>query len=483
MKDIGRGRRQLSFWVLTLSAMAFSSLQSLLVPVLPHIERLFHTDQRTVVWVVTAYLLSASIFTPVLGRVGDMVGKRRVLVATLAALTVGSALAALAPSLGWLIAARVIQGAGGGVMPLTFGIIRDLYHEAHVSRAVGVLAAVGSLGYGAGIVAAGPVVDVLGYPWLFWLPTITTAAAAVAARFVIPESPVRGPRGLPLLPALLLSVGLVSLLVALSQGTVRGWLSPGILALVALSVLAGTAWIWTEGRVPVPMIDMTMMRRRGVWSANCVSALLGFGMFAGFAFLPQLMQTPPEAGYGFGSTIAQSGQLMLPSALAMFAVGFATAPLIRRFGSRAVTVAGSAVGALAYLALAAFHDTPWQACAAMTVLGLGIGLVFTTVAGVVVRAVPPEQTGVAGGMNANIRTIGGSFGAAAMGAIVTGGVSATGHPPEAAYTAGFATLGVALALGSVLALFVPSPDGQPVGGPGHDAAPAGPDAVHSGRVG
>src|SRR4051812_37085809 len=193
----------MSFLVLILSAMAFSSLQSLLVPVLAHIEHTFHTDQRTVVWVLTAYLLSASILTPVLGRVGDMVGKRRMLVVTLAALTLGSALAALAPSVGWLIAARVVQGAGGGVMPLSFGIIRDLYGEARVSRAVSVLAAIGALGYGAGIIAAGPVVDVLGYPWLFWLPTITTAIAAVAALVVIPDSPVRGSRGLPLLPALL----------------------------------------------------------------------------------------------------------------------------------------------------------------------------------------------------------------------------------------------------------------------------------------
>lgn len=482
MADTGRGSRRMSFLVLILSAVAFSSLQSLLVPVLPHIEHTFRTDQRTVVWVLTAYLLSASILTPVLGRVGDMVGKRRMLVVTLAALTLGSALAALAPSVGWLIAARVIQGAGGGVMPLAFGIVRDLYGEARVSRAVGVLAAIGALGYGAGIVAAGPVVDVLGYPWLFWLPTITTAVAAVAALFVIPDSPVRDSRGLPLLPALLLSVSLVALLVALSEGNVRGWGSPGILALLALAVLAGAGWIRTETRVPVPMIDMAMMRRRGVWSANCVSALLGFGMFAGFSFLPQLMQTPPEAGYGFGSTISESGRLLLPSALAMFAVGFATAPLVRRFGSRAVIVSGSALGSLAYLGLAGFHAAPWQTCVAMTVLGVGLGLVFATVAGVVVGAVPPEQTGVASGMNANIRTIGGSLGAAVMGAVVTNRVSATGHPPEWAYTLGFTALGVALGLGGVAALFVPGPRGRLVEGSPRDTASTGPDAVPSGRA-
>lgn len=464
----------MSFLVLVLSAVAFSSLQSLLVPVLSHIEHTFRTDQRTVVWVLTAYLLSASILTPVLGRAGDMVGKRRMLVVTLAALTAGSALAALAPSIGWLVAARVVQGAGGGVMPLAFGIIRDLYPEARVSRAVSVLAAIGALGYGAGIVAAGPVVDVLGYAWLFWLPTITTAIAAVAALFVIPDSPVRGSRGLPVLPALLLSVSLVALLVALSEGNVRGWASPFILGLLALAVLAAAAWIRTETRVPVPMIDMAMMRRRGVWSANCVAALLGFGMFAGFAFLPQLMQTPPEAGYGFGSTISESGRLLLPSALAMFAMGFATSPLVRRFGSRTVIVSGSAVGSLSYLGLAAFHATPWQACLAMTALGVGLGLVFATVAGVVVAAVPPEQTGVASGMNANIRTIGGSLGAAVMGAIVTNRVSATGHPPEWTYTLGFTAMGVALALGCLAALFVPGPPrGRVVEGSRPGAAAAG----------
>ena len=150
-----RGRREITFAVLAVSASTFALLQSLIVPVLARIQVEFDTTQTTVTWVLTAYLLSASICTPLLGRLGDVVGKTRMLVFALVALSIGSLAAALAPSIGWLIAARVVQGAGGGVLPLSFGIIRDEFGE-RMTMALSVIASLTAVGFGVGIVARRP---------------------------------------------------------------------------------------------------------------------------------------------------------------------------------------------------------------------------------------------------------------------------------------------------------------------------------------
>jgi MFS family permease len=455
-----RGGTSVTFAVLALSVWSFVLLQSLTVPVLTTIQAELDTDQQTVTWVLTAYLLSASICTPLLGRVGDVVGKTRMLVLCLVLLSVGSLMAALAPSVGWMILARVVQGAGGGVLPLSFGIIRDEF-GAKMNGALSVLASLTAVGFGVGIVVAGPIVDGLGYAWLFLLPMCATIIAAAAAFFVVPDSPVRTPARLPVLPAVLLALFLVALLLGLSWGNGHGWLSARVLGLFALAAVTGWAWMRTELRVPVPMIDMHLMRRRGMWTANVVAGAMGFATFAAFGFVPQLLQTPPQAGYGFGATITESGYLLVPSAGASFVVGFATARLISWMGARVVIGTGLMLAGVSFLSIAFFHDATWQLYAATTVQGVGSGLVFSSLAGVVIAAVPAEQTGVASGMNANIRTIGGSLGTAVMAGIVTAQVGPSGFPVERGYTVGFAVMGVVMMLATFAAVRIPDLRVQP----------------------
>lgn len=461
-----RRRRRVTFVVLAVSVSAFALLQSLIVPVLPTIQQEYGTDQATVTWVLTGYLLSASIATPILGRVGDAVGKKKVLVAALAMLAVGSLLAALAPSVGWLIAARVVQGLGGGVLPLSFGIIRDEFDE-QVTGALSVIASLTAVGFGFGIVVAGPIVDLLGYHWLFWLPMIVTALAAVAALVLVPESPSRTPGGVPLLPAVPLAITLVALLLAVSQGNTWGWGSPAVLGLLVTAVLVGAVWVRVESTVAVPLIDLRMMRLRGVWTTNVVGFFVGFGTFASFAFLPQLLQAPPEAGYGFDATISESGHLLVPSALASFLVGFTTARLIGWVGARLVITTGTLISAAAFASIAFFHAEKWQLLAATTAQGLGSGLVFSSLAGVVIASVPRHQTGVASGMNANIRTIGGSIGSAAMAGVLTASLGAAGLPLERGYTIGFGLLAVGMLAATAAAAYLPevgsTRDRHPVG--------------------
>jgi EmrB/QacA subfamily drug resistance transporter len=450
----------LTFAVLAVAVSSYSLMQSLTIPVLSEIEKTLHTDQNTVTWVLTAYLLSASIFTPIIGRLGDALGKERMLVFSLVALAAGSLLAALATSIGVLIVARIIQGVGGGVLPLAFGIIRDEFPHQKVGGAVSVVSSLLAVGFGAGIVLAGPIVSGLGYHWLFWLPFIVTAVAAIAAIVFVPESPVRTPGRIPVTPALVLSGWLVALLLALSEAPKWGWGSPATIGLLALAVVLIVVWILVEQRAAVPLIDMRMMRLPGVWTTNLVALLVGVGMYASFGFMPQFNQTPTSAGYGFGASVTESGMLMLPMAVATFLTGLVAASFARRFGPKAIVVVGSLIGSIGLFMLAFFHDSKWQIYVSNGITGFGIGLAFACLAGLIVAAVPPEQTGVASGMNANIRTIGGSIGTAVMASIVTAQFLPDGFPHESGYTAGFAVLGASLLLAALAGLAIPSMSGK-----------------------
>ncbi|WP_056604599.1 MFS transporter [Aeromicrobium sp. Root472D3] len=451
-----------TFAVLAVSVASYTLMQSLTIPVLTELETEFNTDQNTVTWLLTGYLLSASVFTPIMGRLGDAYGKQRLLVISLAALAIGSLGAALAPSIGLLIAARVVQGVGGGVLPLAFGIIRDEFPKEKIGGAVSVVSSLLAVGFGAGIVLAGPIVDALGFRWLFWLPFIVTAVAAVVAAVVVPESPVRTPGRIAILPAVLLSAWLVALLLALSQAPEWGWGDvKTVVLLVAAIVLLG-AWIRTELVVDVPLIDMKMMRLPGVWTTNLVALLLGVGMYASFGFIPQFNQTPSANGYGFGSSITESGLILLPSAIMTFLTGLVAAPIARRIGPKTVVVVGSVLGAVGMFMMAVWHAEPWQVAASNAVTGTGIGLAFACLAGLIVAAVTPEQTGVASGMNANIRTIGGSIGTAVMASIVTAHFLPSGFPKEIGYTAGFVVLGGALLAAAIAGLMIPSMSEQAI---------------------
>jgi len=444
-----------TFAVLATAVAAYALLQSLVIPVLPTIKSSLHTSQNTVTWVLTAYLLSASIFTPIVGRLGDKLGKERMLVAALLALTLGTLLSALATTIPVMLVGRVIQGIGGGVVPLAFGIIRDEFPKDKVPGAIGVIAALAAAGAGLGLVLAGPIVQNLDYHWLFWIPMIGLALASIAAKIVVPASPVRAEGRLSWGAAALLSGWLVALLVPISEAPSWGWGSSRVLGLLAVAVVLAVAWVLVETRSAQPLIDMRMMRIPAVWTANLVAFLFGVGMYAVFAFLPEFLQTSRSAGYGFGVSITHSGLILLPMSVMMFAFGTASGPLTVRFGGKVVLVTGSAIAVIPFMLLVVAHAAQWQIVVAMTLMGAGFGLAFAAMSNLIVEGVPPGQTGVASGMNANIRTIGGSLGAAVMSSIVTASAH-QGRPTEAGYTHGFELLTATAAAAALAALFVPS---------------------------
>jgi EmrB/QacA subfamily drug resistance transporter len=451
-----RTHHRSTFAVLLVAITAYSMLQSLVNPVLPTIQHSLHTTQSTVTWVLTAYLLAASVATPILGRLGDMIGKKRVLVGVLVMLAAGTLLAAVATSIGVMIVARVIQGAGGALLPLSFGIIRDEFPRAKVAGAISAAAALLAVGGGLGIVLAGPIVSVLDYHFLFWIPLVFIVLSAVAAFVVIPESRERTSGRISVLPALSLTGWLVALLVAVSEGNDWGWTSGRTLGLIALAVVLAVLWIVSELRSDQPLVDMKMMRIPAVWTTNLVALLFGVGMYSIFAFLPEFLQTPASAGYGFGASITASGLFLLPMTVTMFVTGLLAAQVAERWGSKTALVIGSALSVLPFALFAFAHDQRWEIYLASALLGAGLGFAFAAMSNIIVESVPMAQTGVASGMNANIRTIGGSIGAAVMASIITSGAGAGGLPHGSGYTGGFTFLLVTSVLATLAAIAIPS---------------------------
>ncbi|MCW2778625.1 MAG: transporter, partial [Frankiales bacterium] len=341
------------------------------------------------------------------------------------------------------------------VLPLTFGIIRDVFPREKVAGAIGTAAALLAVGGGLGLVVAGPIVNALSYHWLFWLPMIMTVAATIAAALFVPRSLTRTPGRINLLTAALLSAWLVCLLLGVSQGRTWGWTSGKVVGLLVAAVVLCAVWVRTEARSDAPLIDMQMMRVPAVWTTNLASLLVGFAMYSIFAFLPQFLQTPSSAGYGFGLSVTQSGLVLLPQSATLFIAGILSGRLAARHGSKRVLVAGTGLTAVALLGLTLAHDQLWQVLASVVLMGFAIGLAFAAMSNLVVESVPAAQTGVASGMNANIRTVGGALGGAILASVVTAGARPDGLPVEAGYTHGFGVLAAGALVAMLVAMLVP----------------------------
>jgi EmrB/QacA subfamily drug resistance transporter len=446
----------LTLAVLLIGALAYALSQTLVVPALPEIQKQLHTSTTAVTFVLTGYLLTASVATPIMGRLGDMFGKNRMLVVTLGVFGLGSLVAALSQSIEVLIAGRAIQGVGGAVFPLSFGIIRDEFPRERVATGIGLISATFGIGGGAGLVLSGVIVDHLDYEWIFWLGVIVVAVAIVAARRWVPESPVKSPARIDWVGAGLLSAGLVALLVAVSEGNAWGWGSAAVLLLFALAAAVLLVWIGYEKRAPQPLVDMRMMRDRAVLTTNLTALLVGFGMFGSFILIPQFVQVPAAAGFGFGASVTEAGLYLLPSAAVMLVAGPFAGWLGGRVGSKLPLQLGTGIAATSFVFLALLHDEPWSIYVGTSLLGLGIGFSFASMANLIVDAVDQNQTGVATGINTIMRTIGGSIGGQVAASIVAGHVVAsTGLPEEAGFTAAFAMSAIGVGAAFLFTFSIP----------------------------
>jgi EmrB/QacA subfamily drug resistance transporter len=343
-----RQHYNLTLLVLATSALAYALAQTMVAPALPDIQRSLHTSTTSVTWVLTVYLLTASVATPIVGRLGDMFGKERMLLVTLGFFGLGSLVAALSHSIAILVAGRAIQGVGGAVFPLAFGIIRDEFPPEKVATAIGLISATFGIGGGAGLVLSGVIVDHLAYEWIFWLALAVVMLAIVATHLFVPESPVKSPAKIDWTGAGLLSAGLVCLLFGLSEASRWGWGSAQEIGMLAAATLILLAWGRFELRVPDPLVDMRMMRRRPVLTTNLTALLIGFGMFGSFIIIPQLVQLPKSTGFGFAASVTEAGLFLLPSTAVMLFAGPIAGVLGARLGSKLPLIAGTLFASLSF---------------------------------------------------------------------------------------------------------------------------------------
>ena len=302
------------------------------------------------------------------------------------------------------------RAPAGGIFPLAFGIVRDEFPREKVAGSIGLLSAILGVGAGAGIVLSGVIVEHLNYHWLFWIPLLATIVAAVATWRFIPESPVRAPGRINWLAAALMTAGISTILLAISQTATWGWGSPKTIGLTLVGLAITGVWIAVEVRSANPLIDMTMMRIRGVWTANLAAFLLGAGMYASFIVFPQFAQLPKSTGFGFGASVRRLGAV--PAALDDRDDG---AGHLRRADLRPVRLAqgadhGDRVHDRGLRLLTLAHGHPYDLLIAAGLLGVGVGLAFAALGNLVVQAVSIHQTGVASGMNTVMRTLGGALG-------------------------------------------------------------------------
>jgi EmrB/QacA subfamily drug resistance transporter len=445
----------ITFAVLALAGASYALLQSAVAPALPAIQHDHHASGTATAWLLTGYLLSASVLTPIIGRLGDMFGKERTLVASLAILALGTLLAALANSIGLLIVARAIQGSGGAVFPLAFGIIRDEFPRERAAQGIAMISAILGVGGGLGIVIAGPIVEALDYHWLFWLPLVAVVIATVATIFFVPESPLKSPGRVDWRGAVLLSGWLVLLLLGISQAAAWGWGDARVWALIATGAALLVVWIAVEARTREALVDMGMMRLRGVWTVNAAAFLVGAGMYSSFILFPEFTEMPTSAGFGFDASVTQAGLFLLPCTALMLVVSPIAGKLAGRIGSRPILIAGSLTTAAAFLLIAVAHDRSIDVYLSTGLLGCGIALAFASLANLIIEAVPPSQTGVATGMNTVMRTLGGAVGGQVGASIIAGTVTAAALPTEGGFLDAFLLSAGACLLAALASLAVP----------------------------
>ncbi|MGO9901040.1 MAG: MFS transporter [Solirubrobacteraceae bacterium] len=440
--------------VLSLAGLAYAVLSSAVIPALPTLAHSLHTSQTGVTWLLTGYLLSASVGTSIIGRLGDMYGKERLLLWTLLVLMSGSLLAALADSLPLLIAARVIQGTGGGIFPLAFAIARDEFPRDRVAGSIGLMSSILGVGGGFGIIAGALIVEHLNWHWLFWLPLAVTALAALCTWRFIPESPVRVSGRVNWPAAAVMSAGICTVLIAIAQTSAWGWGSARTLTLLATGAAICGVWIAVETRSRVPLIDMTMMRIRGVWTTNLTAFLIGGGLYSSFIIIPEFAQLPKSTGFGFGASVVTSALYLLPAAVGMGLLGTVAGRVAHRFGSKSALVAGTFITGCAFLSLLVAHAHAFELLSSTALLGVGIGLAFAALGNLIVGAVPPEQTGAASGMNTVMRTLGGAVGGQ-LSATFVAAHTLNGQPAVTGFEQTFAMATAFLFVGVAASLLVP----------------------------
>jgi MFS family permease len=397
--------------VLLFVVMVTGIISSLGAPLIPSISDDLGVSLSAAQWSLTATLLIGVVSSPVMGRLGDGPHRRETLLGGLAVVTAGCVLAALAPSLALLVAGRAMQGVGLGLVPLGMATARDEMPAEKVPATIGLLSVAGAAGVGAGYPISGLLAGI-DLSAAFWFGAVVALIALVLSFFFVASTKGRPPAKLDVPGVLLLAVGLSALLVAIAEGSGWGWGAPQTIGLFAVAVVFLVVWGVQQLRVPDPLVDLRLARIPAVLTADVCATVLGVAMYMYLSGVSEFVQAPKELGYGFDASVVVAGLCLVPFSV----VGLAGARMLplstRLVGARNLLPVGCLTVAAGGLVFAVFHAHLWSAFAMMGVLGLGYGLTYAAIPGIIVRAVPESETGSATGFYQVVRYIGFSLGSA-----------------------------------------------------------------------
>jgi EmrB/QacA subfamily drug resistance transporter len=450
-----RQHHNVTLGILAIGALAFALAQTTVIPALTAMQHAFGVSTSDITWMISGYFLAASIATPVLGRLGDMFGKERFLAVSLAAFALGSAVSAVSTDLPLMIVGRVLQGIGGGVFPLSFGIVRDEFPLAKIPTGIALLGATAGIGGAIGLPLGGLLVDQASYHWIFWMSAAMGAAATVTTLRYVPESPVRTPGKVDYAGAGILTLGLSALLIAVSKANDWGWTSDKTLGLFLIGLVIMAAFVLFEIRHDAPLINMRTLSRRPVLLTDIATMLVGFGLFGTFVLIPQIAQLPAGGDVGLGLNATEAGLLLAPGGLAMLFAAPIVGRVSERFGSKPPLAVGSVVAAISLLGLALAHDASGLIIVWGILLNVGIGCAFAALPNLVISAVEPHETGEATGVNMIFRNVGAALGGQVAASIIAGHVAAGGLPANTGFELAFLMSTVVALLAGVVGILIP----------------------------
>lgn len=447
----------------TIPSLAFGGIlmavmQTVVVPLLPDLPRLTGASAGTVSWTVTATLLAGAVLTPVLGRAGDMYGKKRVLISALTLMTVGSVMCAVSSDITVIITARALQGAAAAVVPLSISILRDELAPERRGSAVAMMSSTVGVGAALGLPLAALVIQYADWHVMFWLTSALGALGIAAVAWAVRESPVRKPGRFDVVGTLGLAAGLVCLLLGVSQGGQWGWTSGPVLVLFLAAVVVLALWSWHQLRAKAPLVDLRLAAHPRVGLPHVTALLTGFAFYANTLVTAQLVQAPKATGYGLELSIVATGLCLLPGGITMLLFSPVSARISEARGPRVTLALGAAVIACGYAVRIADSRDLWMIIAGATVVSTGTTLAYSALPTLILRAVPAEQTASANGVNVLMRTIGQATSSAAVAAILVHHTSDVGGARAATlhgYLLTFTMAGVIALVACAAALVIP----------------------------
>ncbi|MCX4848288.1 MFS transporter [Streptomyces sp. NBC_00893] len=445
--------------VLAFAGITVAVMQTLLVPVIKDLPVLLHTDPSNATWVMTATLLAGAVSTPIMGRLGDLYGKRKMLLASLAVMVIGSLICASTDDLVVMIVGRALQGFAMGAIPLGIGIMRDELPRERLGSAMALMSS--SIGVGGGLALPAAALIAQHFDWhtLFLGAAGLGVLAMVLTVVAVPEPTLRAPGRFDLVGALGLSLGLVCLLLPITKGSDWGWTSGSTLGLIGAALAILVLWGLFELRSPAPLVDLRTTARREVLLTNLASIMVGVAFYAVSLVLPQLLQLPASTGYGLGQSMVVAGLCVAPLGLTMMFVAPLYARLSARRGPKVSLMLGMLVIAIGYGAGQGLMSAAWQTVVIAVVLGAGIGLAYSSLPALIIGAVDPSETGAANGLNTLMRSIGTSVSSAVIGMVLANTsvhVGGAALPSMEGFRISFLIATGAVLIGLVLASFLPS---------------------------